>query len=140
MEIAFDKVVNFTIHDSLDISCAVVCSVVFNQCIWLEYIGADLATPSNVLLCYGIGFLLLFLLLLIILIKLSPQHLEGYIFIHVLASFILTLNYNTGGIVCDSYGRVCLVDMLSTCTAGPVCIESIVFRLDFNLYIVIYLG
>ena len=45
MEIAFDKVVNFTIHNSLDITCAVVCSVVFYQCIWLENIGADLAAP-----------------------------------------------------------------------------------------------
>src|SRR5574344_1873503 len=102
VEIAFDKIVNFTIHDSLYVACAVVSPVVFYKSIGLEYVGADLAAPGNVLLGNGVGLLFLLLLLLIILIELGPEHLEGYILIHILASFVLALDHYSCGIVGDS--------------------------------------
>ena len=77
----------------------------FVSCDVMPDIKKDLISPSDI--CHltadtGEFFLCL---LLFEKIQLGFQHLHGFIFIHVLRTFILTLYHDSGRIMCDTDGR-----------------------------------
>ena len=134
VKIAFNKVIDIPIHHRLDIPGTVVRAVILYESIRLEDIASNLVSPCDVLLGDRI-----LLLLLIVLVKLTPEHLECHLLVHELASFVLALDDYACRIVCDSYSTVGFVDMLSTSTSGAVCIETVVLRFYIYLYRIINL-
>ena len=137
MQVAFNKVINPAIHYSTYITCLTSCAMILDKGIRLENIASDLVTPGDILLRNGILLLLFLPLLLIVFIKAGTKHLECHILIHILASLILALDYNTCRIMRDTYGTVGLVDVLSSGASCTISIEPVIFRLEFNFDIII---
>ena len=91
---AFNKRIQSSVHDCLNISCFHSGPVIFHQSIWLEYIGTDLAPPFNRLLFSINGLLFLFSLFQFEFIKFSTEKTQTLLFVLVLRSLTLTLSDN----------------------------------------------
>ena len=105
----------------------------------MENIGTNLAAPLDLLLIAFQGSNLLLLLFFLQLKKLGPEHLQALLPILNLGAFILALYHDAGRLMGHADSRRCLVDVLSTCTAGTIGIHTHIIHVDFHLYGIIQL-
>ena len=107
--------------------------MILNHVVWMEYIGANLAAPFDLLLISLQGGDLLFLLLLFQLKELGTEHLQALLTVLNLGAFILTLYHDAGRLMGHADCGRCLIDMLTTSTAGTVGIYTNLIHIDFYL-------
>ena len=61
------------------------------------------------------------------------QDLHSFVFVAMLGAIVLALDHQTRRQVSDAHSRICLVDMLPTCTTGPEGVYPQVSGLDHNV-------
>src|SRR5690606_21057365 len=116
-----------------------VCAQVFDAAL-IQYIGSNLMTPAY------IGFGVFHFLLLghavahFQFVQPRFQHLHGFGPVTVLGAIVLALHHNTGRNVRQAHGRVGLVNVLATGSAGAVGVYTQVGRVDFDFDRVVDFG
>ena len=137
LEVFFYKVVDVSVHDTLDIANLGLGPVVLDHGIRLENIAPDLAAPGHLLLLLGVLLLFFFLLGLVVFVQPRAEDFHGHSPVLYLASLVLALHYNACLEVGYADGGIGLVYMLATGTRGTVCVYSYVLGFDINLYAVV---
>lgn len=128
---------DLSIHHCLNITDALIGSVVFHHRIRLKYVGADLTPPGDILLLDRIFRPLFIPDRPVVFIQAAAKHLEGNLFVHDLGTLILTLNDDPRFKVGNSNRAVGLIDVLASRSPGPVGIEAIILRLQVDLDLII---
>ena len=132
-----DEHIDIAIHDGLDIARLDVRAVVLDHRVRLEDVGANLATPLDLLLVALELRELSFLLLHLELKELRAQHLEALLAILELGALILALHDDARRLVRHADGRRRFVDVLAASARRAVRVDADIRHVDVDLDIVI---
>src|SRR5690242_12053737 len=108
----FDEIIQPAIQDCLGVTAFDVRSQILDTRL-IQHVGTDLVAPTNVCLAVFHGLFFLIALAQLSFVKARFQHGHCVGPIAMLRTAGLALHYDTGGVVGDANGRVCLVDMLT---------------------------
>ncbi len=132
-QVRLDELVQVPVQHCVHVAHLEIGAVILDQAVGLEDIGADLASPGDVLLGAVEGLGLLLLLPQLQLIEAGFQHLQGHGAVLVLGPLVLALHDDARGIVRDAHCRLGPVHVLAPGPAGPERVDLQVRFLDLDL-------
>ena len=104
-QICIDEKINASIQHCIHVSGFLVGTMILDHSIWLHNVRTDLVAPADICHFSTDTGKLCFRFLLFEKLQFGFQHLHGFVLIHMLGTFILTLYHNTGRQVSNTNGR-----------------------------------
>ena len=106
MQVRFDKFVEVTVEDAIDVADFNFRSMIFREAVRLENVRPYLAAPRDIELAVFDGLRFGFLLLNLELEEARPQNLHADFLVLVLRAFVLALNNDVRRDVRDAHGGI----------------------------------